>query len=311
MTTEKFRSIALSMPLATEEAHMGHPDFRVKGKIFATLWPDDEWGMVKLTPEQQGRFVKAKPKVFAPVKGGWGLRGCTQVRLDGVDSATLRKAMIAAWRNTAPKGLVDELGPPEAAPGKPAPRRSGAASTHVALLRAINVGGNNMLPMRELVEIFTEAGCADVRTYIQSGNVVFSATPACAKRIPRVVPDKIAERRGFRPPVVLRTAEEIDRAASGNPFLGAGATAGEGGAALYVVFLAEAPARGLIAALDPGRSPGDSFEVRGREIYLNLTTGAADTKLTNSYFDSKLATISTVRNWRTVLKLQEMARVPR
>jgi hypothetical protein len=84
ITIAEFRRIALSMPEASEGAHMGHPDFRMKGKIFATLfWRDEDWGMVKLKPEQQRRFVAANPGVFEPVKGGWGRRGATQVRLDG------------------------------------------------------------------------------------------------------------------------------------------------------------------------------------------------------------------------------------
>lgn len=110
-TVASFRRLALSMPEASEGAHMGHPDFRVKGKIFATLLPGDgQWGMVKLTPEQQRQFVTSNPGVFEPVKGGWGARGATQVRLAGVDSVTLRSAIITAWRNTAPKRLVEESG---------------------------------------------------------------------------------------------------------------------------------------------------------------------------------------------------------
>ncbi len=113
MTVAQFRRIALSMPEATEGAHMGHPDFRVKGKIFATLFHRDDidWGMVKLKPVQQRKFQEAKPGVFQPVKGGWGRQGCTQVRLDGVDKATLLSAIFTAWLNTAPKRVVEETGP--------------------------------------------------------------------------------------------------------------------------------------------------------------------------------------------------------
>lgn len=115
MTIAQFRRIALSMPEATEGAHMGHPDFRVKEKIFATLFcrDDIDWGMVKLKPEQQRDFVEAKPEVFEPVKGGWGRQGCTQVRLDAVGKETLktlRSVIFAAWLNTAPKRLIEELG---------------------------------------------------------------------------------------------------------------------------------------------------------------------------------------------------------
>jgi hypothetical protein len=109
MTLAGFRRLALSMPEACEVGHMGHPDFRVRGKIFATLcYPDADWGMVKLTPEQQEAFVAAEPAVFVPVKGGWGRRGATNVRLRQAKARSLRVALAAAWRNVAPRDLVDE-----------------------------------------------------------------------------------------------------------------------------------------------------------------------------------------------------------
>lgn len=86
---------------------MGHPDFRVGGKIFATLgYPDDGWGMVKLTPKQQQVFVEAEPEVFVPAKGAWGLRGATTVLLRAARKGTLQRALVAAWQNTAPKSLA-------------------------------------------------------------------------------------------------------------------------------------------------------------------------------------------------------------
>ena len=88
---------------------MNHPDFRVRGKIFATLGPEEVWGMVKLTPEQQGVFVRTEPKVFEPVKGAWGKKGCTYVRLEEATEPSVRQALIAAWRNTAPKKLVKQF----------------------------------------------------------------------------------------------------------------------------------------------------------------------------------------------------------
>jgi uncharacterized protein (DUF1697 family) len=141
--------------------------------------------------------------------------------------------------------------------------RTSKADKHVALLRGVNVGGKNKLPMKELAELFEVAGCSDVATYIQSGNVIF-----CAK-------------------TVLR----------------AGAEPGM----LHVVFLADEPTRAAIGALDPKRSPGDEFVVRGREIYLRCPNGMGRSKLTNAYFDSKLSTTSTLRNWRTVLELRDRA----
>jgi hypothetical protein len=102
MTVEDFRSIALSMPEASESAHQGHPDFRVRGKIFATVcFPDESWGMVKLTPEQQHEFLTAEPEVYQPAAGGWGRKGCTNVRLAAANEVTLHNALFAAWRKVA------------------------------------------------------------------------------------------------------------------------------------------------------------------------------------------------------------------
>jgi hypothetical protein len=99
VTTGQFRRIALGMRDAIEGAHMGHPDFRVNGRIFATLHPGHGSGMVKLTPDQQRRFVRASPAVFAPENGAWGRQGCTRVHLAGVDEETLGEAMTLAWQN--------------------------------------------------------------------------------------------------------------------------------------------------------------------------------------------------------------------
>jgi hypothetical protein len=104
MNADEFRTIALSMAEASEGAHMGHPDFRVDGKIFATLgYPDEHFGVVMLTPEEQEKLLRAHPDVFTPAKGAWGRRGSTCVRLETVNATTLRKAIAAAWQRRAPK----------------------------------------------------------------------------------------------------------------------------------------------------------------------------------------------------------------
>lgn len=106
MTAADFRRIALSFPEVVEHAHMSHPDFRVRGKVFATLgYPDESHGMVKLTPEQQHDYLKSEPHVFSPSKGAWGLRGSTIVKLKAAKKTSLLSALAAAWRNAAPKGL--------------------------------------------------------------------------------------------------------------------------------------------------------------------------------------------------------------
>jgi hypothetical protein len=107
MTADEFRKIALSLPEAEEREHMDHPDFRVAGKIFATLgYPDTDLGMVKLSPEDQHYFTKDYPDTFVPVKGAWGRRGATLVHLQPVKKEILSRALEAAWRNTAPKRLL-------------------------------------------------------------------------------------------------------------------------------------------------------------------------------------------------------------
>jgi hypothetical protein len=109
MTSDDFRRLAVSLPEAIESAHMNHPDFRVRGKIFATLGPGEAWGMVKVTPEQQEMLIRAAPAIFSPVKGAWGRRGCTVVRLETAERDILQAALVAAWRNTAPKRLAEKL----------------------------------------------------------------------------------------------------------------------------------------------------------------------------------------------------------
>src|SRR6516164_8411232 len=96
------------------------------------------------------------------------------------------------------------------------------ATTWVALLRGINVGGKHILPMKQLVEMFTEAKCVDVRSYIQSGNVVFTAPPKVVKGLTALLEKKIADRFGFSAPIILRSHEELARVARSNPFLKAG-----------------------------------------------------------------------------------------
>ncbi len=107
MTPEGFRKLALSLPEATEGAHMDHPDFRVRGRIFATLWPEDGRGVVMLSPPEQESLTRARPSMFTPVPGGWGRKGATAVQLDAADAKSVRDALKLAWRCKAPKSLGD------------------------------------------------------------------------------------------------------------------------------------------------------------------------------------------------------------
>jgi hypothetical protein len=104
LTPDDFRRLALACDGAVEGAHMGHADFRVHGKIFATLGaPDPAWGMVKLLPDEQALLLEAVPAAFKPAAGAWGRAGCTLVRLEAIDATTLESAITAAWRNVPAK----------------------------------------------------------------------------------------------------------------------------------------------------------------------------------------------------------------
>jgi hypothetical protein len=102
MTSDEFRKMALEIPTAVEQSHMNHPDFRVTGKIFASLGaPDANWGMVKLTPDQQRAFIEKAPEVFKPCSGAWGRAGATNVYLASAKASLVRTALDAAAKNIA------------------------------------------------------------------------------------------------------------------------------------------------------------------------------------------------------------------
>ena len=100
MTADTFRRLALALEGAVEGVHMGHPDFRVNGKVFATLHADDQRGAVKLTPEEQQEFIQQSPGAFAPASGAWGRQGYTNVQLDAAVESLVRGALLLAWQNT-------------------------------------------------------------------------------------------------------------------------------------------------------------------------------------------------------------------
>lgn len=159
--------------------------------------------------------------------------------------------------------------------------------------------------MRDLAAAFEEAGCEDVRTYIASGNVVYRASAALARRVPALVEAAIATRSGFESPVVTRTAAEMDAIVQANPYV---REAAKNHKTVHVAFLRDRPSAAQVSALDPDRSPPDTFVVKGREVYLHLPNGVAGSKLTTMWLDARLGTVGTWRNWRTVESLHGMTR---
>jgi uncharacterized protein (DUF1697 family) len=172
------------------------------------------------------------------------------------------------------------------------------AAKKVALLRGINLGARNKIAMTDLRELFAGLGAEDVATYVQSGNVVFSGPTdagAIQKRIKRDL--------GLDIVVLVRTAAQLDRLVSRNPFAARASDPKQ----LHITFLEEKPGAGRITELDPERSPGDEFTVAGSEVYLFCPNGYGPSKLSNDWFEKKLGVAATTRNWNTVTKLAELA----
>lgn len=168
----------------------------------------------------------------------------------------------------------------------------------VALLRAINVGGKRLVPMTDLATLFASLGALDVKTYIQSGNVVF--TPPAKKVLDAATLGKaIAARFGFDVPVVVRAHAQLRRVFENNPFLARGVDR----SVVHVGFLSGKPTSSSVAKIDPARSPGDEVALRGEDLFLHLPKGVGKTKLTVDYLDRVLGVTTTVRNWNTVEKL--------
>ncbi len=175
-------------------------------------------------------------------------------------------------------------------------------STHIALLRGINVGGKHLLPMKDLQAAFLDLGCTDVRTLIQSGNVVFTAKPRVASQLPARAEALLNERFGFAPGVFLRSRAELDSILSRNPFL----PQVEDFAKLLVFFLKDKSAKQTLDDADTERFAPDLFHLSGQEVFCYFPLGVGQSKFTNNYFDKQLATLSTGRNWNTTLKLRAM-----
>ncbi|MCB2230987.1 DUF1697 domain-containing protein [bacterium] len=176
--------------------------------------------------------------------------------------------------------------------------------TYIALLRAVNLLGHNRIAMAHLRESFESMGFSDVRTYIQSGNVIFNSTKRSVPVVTKSIESAIEQEFGKPIRVTVRTAGEMAAIAQNNPLM---SEYGADTKRLHVAFLTEQPSANLVKKIDPGQYLPDRFAVVNREIYLYLANGVAGSKLTTTLFDKKLQVLSTVRNWRTVTTLAEMS----
>ena len=173
-------------------------------------------------------------------------------------------------------------------------------TAYVALLRAVNLGGTNRVPMAELRTALCARGFENVSTILASGNVLLRSTEP-ERVVAEQVGDTIEESFGLRIGVVVRSAAELMAIVGRNPFLTTGVD--HDPATLHVAFLSEQPAAAAAATLDPDRSPPDAFAVDGRVVYLSYPNGAGRSRLTLDYLERRLGVDGTARNWRTAQRL--------
>ena len=173
---------------------------------------------------------------------------------------------------------------------------------YIAMLRGINVGRGKMVKMERLRASFAALGFGEVRTYVQSGNVVFQSERK--SELTRTIEAKIQRDFGFTVPVLIKTSKELAQIVRDNPLL---RVKGIDVSKLHVTFLSNAPPKTAAKVLEDLTTTGERFRILNREIYLYCPGGYGNSKLTNNTIEKKFSLVATTRNWRTVNALLEMA----
>ena len=181
-------------------------------------------------------------------------------------------------------------------------REVGSMNTYIALFRGINVGGNNMLPMKELVPVLENLGLQDIRTYIQSGNVVFGSKTGNIAQLSTRITTAIKKSHGIEPNVLLLDAAALDKAIKGNPY----PEAETAPATLHFNFLASVPPKPDLAGIEKTKTASERYQLKGDVFYLHAPDGIGRSKLALN-MERLLGVAATGRNWNTVRKLKEMA----
>ncbi len=176
--------------------------------------------------------------------------------------------------------------------------------TYVALLRGINLGGHKIVKMDQLRRAFQGLGFDDVKTYIQSGNVVFKGRAQAPENLVKRIERKVLRRFGFPVPVVVKTAAEIGEVIKNNPLL---KEKGIDLSKLHVTFLSRAPEKGALKMLDAIAAAPDQFRCSGAAVYLYCPNGYHETRVSNNVLEKTLKVGTTTRNWKTVNQLYQMA----
>ncbi|PZF72724.1 DUF1697 domain-containing protein [Taibaiella soli] len=179
--------------------------------------------------------------------------------------------------------------------------------TCISMLRGINVSGKNKILMKELQTMYEAMGYENVRTYIQSGNVVFETKKKTDIALAKEIKQQIEETFGFDVPVIIRGLDEMNHALEHNPFL---KQKDIDLSRLHVTFLSEVPSKEHLAKLKDQNYAPDEFIIEGKEIYLHIPVSYGNTKLNNNFWESKLKVTATTRNWKTVNELVKIATEP-
>lgn len=176
--------------------------------------------------------------------------------------------------------------------------------TYIAILRGINVSGHKKMKMEMLREMLAELKFKNVRTYIQSGNIVFQAKESAREKLEKIIGKKIVDNFGFEVPVIVKELMEVKSVLENNPFVN---KRKEDISKLHVTFLSGKPSKQGLEKIKEGNYEPDEFVVFENDIYLFCPHGYGNTKLNNNFFENKLKVVATTRNWKTVNKLAAMA----
>ena len=177
--------------------------------------------------------------------------------------------------------------------------------TYISLLRAINVGGHQSIRMDQLQVCYEIAGFKNIKSYLQSGNVIFKSSVADESRLEQIIKEEIRKKFGFEIEVFVRTGGNFRMISESNPFL---TDRHEDISRLYVTFVSGKPSADDIARIQGQQYFPDEYFIRGNEIFLFCPNGYGRTKLSNTFFESKLKMTATTRNWNTVMNLLSIAK---
>ncbi|MBL4715687.1 MAG: DUF1697 domain-containing protein [Bacteroidia bacterium] len=176
----------------------------------------------------------------------------------------------------------------------------------IAILRGINVGGKRKILMADLKELFVDLGFEDIQTYIQSGNVMFNSSE---KKDNILIADEIEQsifkEYGFTVPVIVISVNELNKAIAENPFFKKDSIDID---RLHLTFLKEIPENEKLQNIKSYNYSPDKYEIKERNVFIYCSAKYSDSKLTNTFFESKLKVSATTRNWKTVISLSELSK---